>query len=718
MCTSRLRRVGSAGSIPLFLILITATTGPTRARAAEPDSETVGLDDTPDGDEPARSVGKVAVTATRSERSVLETPGHVTTIEREEIERSGARTVPELLRRQPGLFVTNSTTTPAGVQIEARGFNNGGALGSSLLVQVDGRRMNEADTSNTDWSMISLDEVESIEIVRGPASALYGDNAVGGVINIRTRPMEGPPRVTLHGRVGRYQAGQGSLRAAGSVGRVTGSLFVDGLSTNGYRKGADFDRENVKGTLQTTLAERVVVGASGGWHHDDRSFPGALDANEIDLLGRRARQPGTDQNGSHVVNRFVLGWLDAELAENVELRVRPYYRWRDDDAVITTRFQCPFTMADVSSDFSTALAKNSAGVEGQVQVDREIFGHRNRLIVGFDFLHEKVDRKVVSSDACFGVFTTLSDLERDVYAGFFQEEFNILANLLLSAGLRFDRAELDLTVFDPGTGTGEEDDPTFNVWSPRAALTWVIRPEVSVYGSYSQGFRLPNFDEDLPIFGFRGPVIPDLEEQTSDSFEVGAKLRHARVDANLALYWMNVRNEIFFNPDPLAFANANFDRVRHRGVEASVYAWVLDWLAAYASYTFEDVKIRKAEDPAFVGRRLPITPKNRGTLGFFARLPWNFELTAHANLVGERKVANDFFGDVAPLHPYGTFDLLAAWRPSLGEHVSAAITAGFYNITGEEFEDFGAKSSFSNRVVFNPSPAFTWDAGIQLTIRR
>ncbi|MBW1687097.1 MAG: TonB-dependent receptor [Deltaproteobacteria bacterium] len=212
---------------------------------------------------PTHEVGPVTVTATRGERDILEVPGNVTVIDREDIERSGVRTVPELLQRQSGLYLTSATTNPAGVQVEARGFNNAGALGSSLLVQVNGRRINEADTANTDWALIELDEIESIEIVRGPASALYGDNAVGGVINIRTRPVEGPPRATVRGRVGRYDTGQGSLKAAGSFGVVTGSLFVDGLMTDSYRHGADFERVDVKGSLQTELWDRVILGASG-----------------------------------------------------------------------------------------------------------------------------------------------------------------------------------------------------------------------------------------------------------------------------------------------------------------------------------------------------------------------------------------------------------------------------------------------------------------------
>ena len=95
--------------------------------------------------------------------------------------------MPELLRREAGIFVTNTTTNREGYTVEARGFNNGGGNGSSTLVLIDGRRVNEPARATPTGRFVPLDNVESIEIVRGPASALYGDNAVGGVIQIITR---------------------------------------------------------------------------------------------------------------------------------------------------------------------------------------------------------------------------------------------------------------------------------------------------------------------------------------------------------------------------------------------------------------------------------------------------------------------------------------------------------------------------------------------------
>jgi iron complex outermembrane receptor protein len=675
-------------------------------------------------DAPVRSVGEVTVTATRAERDVLEVPGNVTVIEREQIERSGARSLPDLLRRQSGLVVTDTTSNPAGVQVEARGFNNGGALGSSLLVQVDGRRVNQADTGNTDWATIPLDSIESIEIVRGPASALYGDNALGGVINIRTRPPEGPLRATLRGQIGRYDSGAASLDAAGSAGPVTGSVYVEGLGTDGYRHGADFDREEVKSSLRAQLSERVIVGVGGGWYHDDRELPGALDALQISLLGRRARQPDIDFNGSRVESRFVEGWVEAVPVDGLALSLRPYYRWRDDDYLVTSRFECfdpgsPLFGEEVASDFDTGTSQDSIGVGGQAQLDLPVFGRSNRLIVGFDVLREEVDRTVVSSDSCYGTSTTVSDLNRIVYAGFLQNEFSLLENLLLSAGVRFDHAALDLSARNADIGD-EAVDPDFDVWSPKAALVWRILPTVSVYTSYSRGFRLPNFDEDVPLLIFPGvpAIIPDLAKQTSNAFEIGAKWRDDRVDASLALYHMKVKNEIFLNPDPSAYGNQNFDRVRHRGIEVAVHYWILDWLAAYASYTLEDVEIRDADDPEFEGHRVPITPLHRGTAGIFARFPYWLELTLHGNFVGERKVANDFFGEVDSLDRYGTLDLLAAWRPEIGEHLSGALTVALRNLTAKDYDGFGAKSAFSDRVVYNPAAKFTWEVGLMFTVHQ
>ncbi|MEE2678402.1 MAG: TonB-dependent receptor [Myxococcota bacterium] len=687
------RRCTRAGARALLALALLATGE--RSAAQEPTPADPGA--------PVVDVGEVVSTATRTERDLLELPANVSVVDREEIDASGVATIPDLLRRQPGLFVTSTTTNPAGVQVEARGFNNGGALGSSLLVQIDGRRVNQADTGNTDWAQIPLDRVQSIEIVRGPVSAVYGDNAVGGVINIRTRPREGPPEAVLRGRVGRYATGGGSLTASGTVGPVTGQLFVGGNTTDGYRKRSAFDGTEYNGSLEWTLGDRLRLGAQGGYIEDRREFPGSLTQAEIDALGRRAASPRSERDDARVENGHVQGWVEAVLGESIQLRIQPAYRNQTDVATITS---IAFGTTDIHTD------KLSAGVDTQLQFDAPIAGRPSRFLAGFDFLHETTDRNITS-----GFGTSLSDNTRDVYGAYIQEELSLSDGLLLTAGVRVDRAEYTLEIADPGPPVDSATaKPRFTVWSPRAAATWQFLPDTSSYVSYARGFRLPNFDEDAPLLGFppgAPPTIPGLKPQVSDSVEVGIKHRGERFNAALALYWMGVSNEILF--DPITFSNANLDTVRHQGIEASAAFQVLDWLQVYANYTLSDVKILESDNPALDGARMPMVPLNRGTVGFHANFPYALEIDANLNVVGSRILANDFSEALPRLDPYAVLDLLFAWRPKLGEHVEAAFTLALRNATGEEYDGFGAE--FGGTAFFNPAARRIWEAGITLTVR-
>ena len=150
------RRCALPGLALLCLPLAAAAADP-----APPDPQAPPLIEAPE----------VTISASRSERNVLDVPGNVTVIDRETIERSGAQNVPELLRREAGLTVTNTTTNPAGYVVEARGFQNGGGNGCHTLVLIDGRRANEPDLGCPDWSLVPLDQIERIEVVRGPVSA-------------------------------------------------------------------------------------------------------------------------------------------------------------------------------------------------------------------------------------------------------------------------------------------------------------------------------------------------------------------------------------------------------------------------------------------------------------------------------------------------------------------------------------------------------------------
>jgi iron complex outermembrane receptor protein len=703
-------------AIAAGVLLVLALAPPVAAQPPDPDPPQPAL---PPGPPPVLRTGEVAITAAGSERPVLDVPGNVTVIDREAIERSGARDVPELLRREAGLFVTNDTGNPEGYRVEGRGFGNGGGNGSSLLVLLDGRRINEADSSFVDWSLVHLDRVERIEITRGPVSALYGDNAMAGVVRIVTRRGEGEPALRASGRAGSYHLRAGSLHAGGSAGPVAATLFVEGENLDGYRDRSAYEDVAVAGSLRVTPTDRASLELLAGGQDDDRERPGTLTREEIEQFGRDGADPGADLNRDRVHERWLQARGELVVSEGVVLALLPYYRRREDDARVV------FPVSGGPDDlFALDQETASWGGSAQLELEREVEGHPSRTVAGLELLREDVDRWSSFDSASFGASTTTGRFHRTVWSFFAQEELALREDLLLSAGFRYDRADYDgrnrsESAFGPDLRELSQDP---DKWSPRAALTWRARPDTSLYASYTRGFRFPNVDEAV---GFTGALF-DLGAQDSNAYELGAKHRGEALSANLALYWIDVSDEILFQHEIDAFGfpspqNANVDRVRHRGAEAWASWRPRRWVELWASYTFEDAQIRRDRSSnlaALAGSQIPLVPRHRGTAGGILFLPFAVELGTNVNVVGDRVLVNDLQNEFADLDGYTTVDAHAAWRPRVGEHLELALLARVLNLFDHQYTEFAGEQTFTRGVIgINAAPDRHYEAGVTVTWR-
>jgi len=663
-----------------------------------------------------RDVGEVVATTTRAERGNLELPGNITVLDREAIEASGARDVPDLLRREAGLFVTNDQTNPEGYRIEARGFNNGGGNGQGTLVLVDGRRATEPETSTSDWALIRLDEVERIEIVRGPVNAAWGDNAQAGVINIVTRSGEGPLRFETRGRTGSYDTLGGSLFAGGSHGPVRASLFLDRYDSGGYRERSAFDDHGGTLKLGFDLGERARLDLKGGYSSDMRERPGNLSRMQIDTLGRRAAEPSADDNFVRARTHFTDASLEVFLSDSVSFQTLGWYRGRKDTGALGT------------SEFAFDSLTESwvVGSNSQVEVDHPVFGHANQLVVGGDFLREKVDFASLFDFFAFPP-PTESDTraDRHLWGVFLQDDLDLTEDLILSAGVRYDRNRRD----GDDRIAASAFDVQQSAWSPRAGLTWRVAEPVSLYASYARGFRLPNLAESFGFFG----ITPGLDPEKSDSYELGAKLRSDHAAANLAFYHMDVFDEIFLDPEaaPPLGRNVNLDRVQHRGVELSGNLRPWEWLEVYGSYTYDDVEIREDMLTGLAGMRMPMVPRHRGTAGFRVFLPCDLEAGLNGNFVGERFLVNDVANRFAEQASFAVYDAHLAWRPKLGEHVRFGVEGNVYNLFDREYSEVAGIrttcaafapdftcAAFARERRFNPSPGRNWEVRAMVEITR
>jgi iron complex outermembrane receptor protein len=552
--------------------------------------------------------------------------------------------------------------------------------------------------------------------VRGPASALYGDNAVGGVVNVVTRTGDGAPRATGTARFGRHRAREGSLWAGGSAGPVSITLFADRFRSDGYREQSLFRVESYKGSLRAQLGENGSLALRGGWSTDDRDVPGPLTEAEIDD-DRRQVDPDSTGNRSEIRSRFVDGVVEYAPFDDVHLELQGYYTKRSDRG----------TDSSAAGDFIQDFSSEAIGVNTKLQIDRELGGLPYRVVFGVDLLREDRDGR----DAFESAFFDSRDRRRTtrkVLGAFLQHELEVLDGLILSAGVRHDRADYRIIAIDELGGGGKSVfEPTHSIWSPRFGLLYRWTETTSTYATWSRGFRFPNLAETSGVFVFN----PEVEPQRSQGWELGVKHASGRARGHLSLYRMDVLDEIvadsdvvFFFPGPtLGVQTVNLDRVRHQGVETSLSLDVFAWLEVHGNYTYDHTRIRRDDVTDLDGRDVPITPRHRGLVGLLLRLPAAVEMGVDWQYVGERYATNDFGQDFEPIDDHHRLDAHFAWRPSLGEHAEAALFVDGRNLLRRKYAETGGRPTFvavgaPADLAFFPAPEREWTAGFSITVKR
>ena len=221
------------------------------------------------------SLEDMIVTATRVARSPDTVPANVTVITAADIARTTAQNVPDVLKYAAGLQVADMTGSGRQSIVDIRGFGDETATFNTLVL-VDGRRMNGPDMSNVDWSTIPLERIERIEIVRGGGSVQYGNNAVGGVINIITKKGADRPVLQSETVVESYGGFRQSLGLSGAAGPWRYSITGSYRDSDGYRENSYFRNASEGLRLAYDADGAVALDLSAGVKRDRYGLPAGL----------------------------------------------------------------------------------------------------------------------------------------------------------------------------------------------------------------------------------------------------------------------------------------------------------------------------------------------------------------------------------------------------------------------------------------------------------
>lgn len=550
------------------------------------------------GDEPAAQapepsalkttfVETVTVAATKSEREIKDTPGQVDVITAEQIETLGLTGPADLVLFAPGVFVEGDLT-----RLGTNGFNIRGIGGNRVLTQIDGIPTSEqfdfGPLSITQYSL-DLDTLERVEIVRSAGSALYGSDALGGVVSLVTRS----PRSYLGNELQHL-----GLRAGwdGRSGELSESVV--------YARGND----RWQGSLVYTHRDGEQLDNQGEVETESstRTAPNPIDRRQDNALLKLAH---TASEGSQL--EVALEWLEGRaITEVLSGQVGAAL---DSDAVdrqerqrlsVEQSLVSPARFADSllwrgywqqadTEQVATELRTGALGVVSRVGLfsfDQETFGLDAEARKGFgagaaqaltygvqlqrdrfDGLRDRTEN-LVSNGAPVPqglIFPTkyFPESTVDEIGLFVQGELNLAGGRVqLIPGLRFDRYDLDPSVDDAIFLAGNPGQPTpvavvDEAVSPKLGAVVALSEEVSLFGQYARGFRAPPMSDVNNGFtnqagGYRTLPNPDLQPETSDNFELGLRGSFARGSFSVTAF--DNRYDDFIEIVTIGFNPTNF----------------------------------------------------------------------------------------------------------------------------------------------------------------
>ncbi len=378
---------------------------------------------------------EIVVTATRYEEKTTSVPAYVTVISEEDIQESTAQTIPDLLRMEVGIHVNDITGNRRTFTVDLRGF--GETASFNTLVLVDGRRVNEPDLSGVDWTVIPLERVKRIEVIRGGSGGvLYGDNASGGVINIITKEgdaLKGGAEVAT----GSYSTFKTDAYGSGSLDDFSYYLSGRYFTSDGYRENSDTEAKDLGVNLNYNANNIIKLYISGGYHKDNTGLPGAL--KESDFAAGISRTESTHPNDF------------ADVEDYYVQAVPEIYLSTDNVFKMDTSFRKRNWLSFATGDWGNFTGDSEIKTvifSPQILIKNSIGKVRNSLILGVDY--QNADNDIVNESLFFGFSSTgMFDLKKNDYGYYFHDEINIADSLYVSGGYRHDRAEFTFIPSSP-----------------------------------------------------------------------------------------------------------------------------------------------------------------------------------------------------------------------------------------------------------------------------
>lgn len=570
----------------------------------------------------------LVLTATRFAESSLNIPAQIEVITRQDIRDSGAQSLPEVLKQKASIQVVSlygglATETA----VDMRGFGEGGS--QRTLVLLNGQRMNPIDMSSVDWSSIPLDSVQRIEILNGSGAVLFGDNAVGGVINIITGPARSGGSVSVG--LGSHNGRQASASLSRNNGALSFALDANQQRTDGWRQNNAQERANVSGRVGLK-ADKAEFSVDVGYSKIAMGLPGSLTEQQYQEGARQAETPTSGLKRSNAFIRPGFKWF---LSDTLQIAAELTYHDQDSESWI--------------SNFYSHDQRHTRTVSftPRLQWQHGISSFDSTSTFGMDYYDGKLNSDKSSSP--LAPITNQVSIDQKSSAFYWHNKTGLTQALDATVGFR--RQLIDQTAKDR-SGRSFTNNNAASIGD--LGLNYRVSRDLRLFTRVGNTFRFANLDELTTWTGF---VSKPVRPEKGRFVDMGLQVDGGGFAGKLSAYRLVMRDEIAWNN--FSGENENLAKTLHQGLNFDGrYNINRQWQVS-AGLNAQRARFLEGVDS---GKAVPLVPKLKVTASVNYRPADAWNILLSANHVGSRPYGGDTANRSTRLSAYTTFDLAIAWK--------------------------------------------------------
>ncbi|MBM4165744.1 MAG: hypothetical protein FJ218_02310 [Ignavibacteria bacterium] len=626
----------------------------------------------------------VVVTSERLENKLAYTTSSSSVLTANEIQTVPTNNFSDIIHLLPGFMMFQRDGLGRDVIATTRGYYGGGEA-EYILVYIDGVRMNNLETGLVDWNAIPVDEIAKMEIVRGPTSALYGDVAMGGVINITSKEAKADiSSASLSG--GSFGSRDAYLRTAGQVKDILYRFYIQSGAMDGFRRHSGWSGTTIGWNVTVPINEHSNIVWNISYRKRNTEDAGPLTEDSLSV-NREAmiENYASDNNNENRWDSRVQ--YSNKIFSNTNLRTGFSFQTRDADIIRT--LPIPITAETIFFDTKENNIRNRMfGFDALVDVQDTIEDIPNHFILGGEIEVGNIETGYYNYNGTTdsrGDWLSFGTGNRQHVGIFVHDEVPIIPPLKLNAGFRFD------SFTDSYDVTSSSN--SYTAFSPKAGLNYlfatVLDDDVPVYTgnayiNVSSSFKSPTMNQLFDQRPLLGTTISNdkLKPQRGLNLELGLYQRGRIIEEKIygelhsSLYFNRISDEIDFDLATLKYGN--IVKTNHTGIENGLRIHWIPNITAFANYTYTSAIFSEG---VYQHNQLKGVPRHAASVGITYKHRTNIAGTLSWNFTGAR-----FFDD-ANTESLSSYNVLNVRISFKRKTIRAYID--FSNLLGSEFNSLG-----------------------------